>query len=77
MDEIVEAWLDRRCPECGASAHDCRSDGCNPERRQDMWVEALLGGRLRFQLTPDEAGARREYWSAVHGRWVALYLHNA
>jgi hypothetical protein len=40
-------------------------------RARDRWIEALLGGRLRFHTynTTVEAG----YWIPVYERWQELY----
>lgn len=41
--------------------------------RLDRWMEAVLGGRLRYHVDDGPAPGVGAYWSAVYGRWQRLY----
>jgi hypothetical protein len=46
---------------------------------RDAWMEAVYGGRLRFQCSgniEDVAEARPDYWSGVYKRWAQLYARD-
>lgn len=44
-------------------------DGKRPD--SDRWIEALLGGRLRFHVTAEYS--RAAFWERVYKRWSQLY----
>lgn len=41
---------------------------------RDRWIEALLGGRLRFHVEDVAVETHRwDYWSTIVRRWHELY----
>lgn len=69
------------CCTCDALGHACleheaQLESEDRERRLDRWVEALLGGRLRFlaHLMEEPGDARR--WALVYDRWRELHHDN-
>jgi hypothetical protein len=67
--------LEDMCRDCGAAHRwpwDCPKDR---HERLDRWVEAILGGRLRFHVGDRDANPMPEaaYWSGVYRRWQELY----
>ena len=58
----------------------CEMAVADQQYERDRWIEALLGGRLRFHADPDVNGpagkGRLRYWSDMYGRWKDLYARN-
>lgn len=57
----------------------------DPEYIRDRWIEAQLGGRLRFHCYPETRAAESDTvlhsevmsrWQPVYSRWHTLYLRS-